>query len=123
MVFQALAQSRIERLTGRRADAIRTRAEDERRARMGFSYGDDVRERADFFRQRVVFNPCCKSRVKPVGERVAPFRAIDLVRDHPNTVSPFELINACPAHGAAFSRSKRSARYSGHFSSFWFRSR
>src|SRR5215204_4771897 len=69
--------------------------------------------------QRVVFNAGGKPRMKPVRESVSPLGAINLVRNNSNAVSPFEIIFFCPAHGAAFSRSKRSARYGGNLSSFF----
>ena len=111
VMLQVLAQRRIKRLSRRCADAIGTCAEDERRSPVSFSDGEKIRDRADFPRERIVFNACCEPRVEPVGERVAPLRTIDLIRDHAHAVRPFEITYTCPAHGAAFSRSKRSAWY------------
>src|SRR5919106_668363 len=105
---QTLAQRRIERLAKGCSDPIGTGAKDQRRTFVSLCNGYEIRNRAGFLCERIVFNTGGESRMKPVCERVSPRRAIDLVSNQSNSISPLEFVFCCPAHGAALAWSKRS---------------
>src|SRR5687768_14431418 len=111
LVLQTLADCGVERLSRWRADSIRAGADDEGRTLMCFGDNDKVRQWTNLPSQRVVFNACRNSRMKTVSESITPRRAIDLFSYQSHAVGPFVTVLTCPAHGATFSRSKRSTRY------------
>ena len=113
--LQIFAQSRVKRLSRRRADAIRARSQDQRRTFFGFRHGDEIRQRRHFSRQRIVFHADRQARIYLIRQSVAPFGAVDYVWNKPRSKSPFIFDLSCPAHGATFARSERSGRNARHF--------
>jgi hypothetical protein len=85
---------------------------------MSFGNCNEIRYRADPLREWVVFYAGSKFWMKPVCESVSPLRTVYLIRNHSNTVRPFEIVFFCPAHGAALARSKRSTRDRRDLASF-----
>src|SRR5688572_15350559 len=111
VVLQALAHRRVERLPEWRADSIRARADNQCRPLMCFRDDNKICEWTNFSGQRVVFNTRGKARVKTISQSVTPRRPIDLFGDQSDAVCPSVIVISNPAHGAAFTRSKRSTRY------------
>ena len=114
--FQVFARRRVERLSARRADAVAARADNYRRTRFRFGQRDEVGERRNFSRQRIVFDADREARAKLIRQSVAPLGAVNLVRHEARAECPAHLIFLSrPAHGATFARSERSARNARRF--------
>ena len=109
------AQSRVKRLSRRRSDAIRTRSQDQCRTFFGFRYGDEICQRRNFSRQRIVFDADRQARIYLISQSVSPFGAVQNIGNKPRSKSPFIFDLSCPAHGATFARSERSGRNARRF--------
>lgn len=107
-VLKVLAQCGVEGLAKRRSNSIRTCSEDQSGTFVRLSHDDKIGERTDLVCQWVVLHACRKPRVKTIGQSITPLRTVYLFCNDANSVGPLVVVLACPAHGAAFSRSKRS---------------
>ena len=114
LAFQILAEGGVEGLSGRCADSVGTRPQDQRRPIPRLPNGKEIREGAELAGQRVVFQSGGESRREPIGQRRAQAGAIDLIRRPTRAEGPafFKFVTR-PADRAAFSRSSRSTGYEG----------
>jgi hypothetical protein len=101
------------------ANPIRTRAENECRTMLGLANRHPIGQRSYIICQRIILDSQRQRREQLIRQGRAKGRAIDLIGDRPQAKYPtVRSLTVCPAHGAAFTWSERSARDRGWRDSF-----
>ncbi len=109
-MLNIFAGCQIDRSAARRADAVGTDAEDNRRAVDRFSDRDKRDQRMDLADPRIVFEADVKARMQAIDERRAHRSPVHLALDQPDAGGEFFGVIGRPPDSLAFAWSDRSGR-------------